>query len=597
MTNSSDSYLDSLGVGFRDALDVVSARLALDMYQCERDEPGSSLKLSTWLSALAEAKAQGKALLRNQEKDIADGTFDGFTPEQQARIAAAPRKARKELRRQARKANTPLRNQWMNSIMDMESQLKRIGAQRPDVQRTQLAALYQNFVVPHSQLMLNRDVPRSAIVSPDWNAVTGKLQLTSSEQTVTNLDTAFSHGRFAVTPESDYPMANISGRMGNTDVIAHAELKSDLDTPEARKIMAELAERLRDPRLGLGPRVQQTIQALMSFWITRRNADGNVVVDIAQLAAALGYVRGEHGYSSETYQNIREYVSAASRTNLRAMFPESPMRPRIEERAFSFTYFDTADGATNDRPSKGWLALGFRPGSYLAGATERVGALLKGYDRDLNRLHPVKERGELLLGKYLENQWRFNWNKTPGQVRRTMRELLTNGMGLSEETVMRPAMKTLTMLSDALDRLEEMGTVKYWEADDRWQSVTDYLEPQGVRRSDRRMNPRLWQSALDACIDIEAGKQYHAHYINHGLTYQGTAKVAAPDSALLALKDYMARTDRSQAMIAKDLGVSKSLLSQLLSRDRTITPAVAEKIDRLVNQGTTLPLPLLEPPK
>lgn len=587
-------HLDSLGTGFRDAPDVVAGRMALDIFGSEIKEPGSSLELSTWLTALAEARAHSQALFLKHERELADGTHARLTPEQQMHVAALNKADRKELRKGARQANSGLRKQVKDALREMEKQLNRIGAKRPADRRTQLAALFENYVVPYAQLMLNKDVPRSAIVRPDWDAVTGKLQTTSSENTILQLETAFSHGRFAVTPESDYPMADISGRMGNADVIAHAELKSDLDTPEARQIMAALAERLSDPRLGLGPRVQQTIQALMSFWITRKNADGNVVVTIAQLADALGYTYGEHGYSSEAYQNIREYVEAASRTNLRAMFPDSPKQPRVEERAFSFTYFDTADGSTNDRPSKGWLALGFRPGSYLAGATERVGALLKGYDKDLNRLNPVNERGELLLGKYLENQWRFNWNKTPGQVRRTVRELLTNGMGLSEEAASRPAMKTLTLLSDALDHLEELGTVKSWEADDRWQAVYDQLTPQAGKQ--KRMNARLWQSALDACIDIEAAKQYHAHYINHGLTYQGASPAAVTSAPLMALKQYMARTDRSQAVIAKDLKISKSLLSQLLTGKRTVSDEVAEKIDQLVNQGTTLQLPL-EPPK
>lgn len=569
---------NDLSEGFQQAADVLAVRYALDVYSTVSMHPEANLELdlTMWRTTLANAKADGQRIMREHIDDMANKGGSKFE--------------RKSIRREATKINDHLKQRMTKAYREIERQLNQIEARPQEVRRAQLSALYKNYVLPHVHLTLDRSVPRSAIVKPDFEAVTGKLQTTSSENTVLQLETAFSHGRFAVTPESDYPMADISGRMGNADVIAHAELRSDLDTPDARKIMAGLADRLRDPRLGLGPRVQQTIQALMSFWITRKNAAGNVTVTIQQLAEALGYAYGEHGYSAEAYQNIREYVEAASRTNLRAMFPDSPKQPRVEERAFSFTYFDTADGSTNNRPSKGWLALGFRPGSYLAGATERVGALLKGYDRDLNRLNPVNERGELLLGKYLENQWRFNWNKTPGQVRRTVRELLTNGMGLSDGVISRPAMKTLTQLSDALDHLEEMGTVKSWEADERWQAIDDQLTPQDGKQ--KRMNARLWQSALDACIEIEAAKQYHAHYINHGLTYQGTAKAAAPDSPLVALKDYMARTDRSQAMIAKDLKISKSLLSQLLTGKRAVSAEVSEKIDELVNQGTNLQLPL-----
>jgi hypothetical protein len=555
--------------GFKSAADVIASRFALGVAILEKDHPGARLEFSTWETALNEARQQGEELFREHRRTVAKS---GLPKSQRKAVVGR---------------NSKLREQVNVALQSIDRKLKPIASLPPAEQRRELDTLFHNYVMHFAHLTL-AGVPGSAIVAPDWEAVRGRLQTASSEQVLLNLETAFSHGKFSVSPDSDFPIANISGSLGGAGITAHAELRSDLDTPETRAIMRELAERLRDPRVGLGPRVQETVQALMSLWLTRRDASGAAVVTISELAGELGYEHGPNGFHPDAYEQIRGFVKAAASTNLRAMFPDSPGRPRIEEKAFTFTYFDREDDAAGNRPSDAWIALGFRPGEYLARGIDRSGALLKGFDRKLNQLHPVNERAELLLGKYLENHWRFNWNNAAGIVRRSVRELLIEGIGMGEQTAARPAMATLTALSDALDRLEEMGTIKSWEADERWQAVYDALAPGGRRR---RMSGSLWRSALEACVTIEAGKQYHAHYRNHGLTY----KERSDADPIHALRNYMARSNRSQAMIASDLHISPAMLSRLLTGKRTASPELAERIDSLVNQGTTLTLPLIDP--
>lgn len=495
--------------------------------------------------------------------------------------------------REQRDINNGVRRRLKAELSAIEGEIHGIRKQPRAERERQLRALVEQFIEHRSTHLRAPTAAVVPVAPPDWRAIR-ELDTASSEPVVLKLETAFERGQFKTSAHADYPLANISGRVGNQDVTAHAELRSDLDTPEARAIMQGLADRLGDPRLGLGPRVQQTVQALMKFWLQSRTKAGFVSVTIQQLAHALGYQRDEHGYRAEVYEQIREYVETAARASLqvRGLPPlkeGTGNAATLTGAAYNFEYLDDT-GAARGAPSKHWTAITFRPGSFLTLAADRDGALLKGFDPELNRLNPKNERGPLLLGKWLENQFRFNWNKSPGRIERRVRTLLVEGMGLSDKAASRASIETRNALEAALDRLEELGTVKAWHGDARWQTVDEQLEPQGGRP--RRMTRGLWLVALESMVTIEAGQRYEQHYLGHGLTYQG----AAVSELVPALREYLAVTRKpngdpfTQADAAAALSISPSQLSKVLNGSKPITPQLAGRIETLIRQGPTLQL-------
>lgn len=68
---------------------------------------------------------------------------------------------------------------------------------------------------------------------------------------------------------------------------------------------------------------------------------------------------------------------------------------------------------------------------------------------------------------WIDEQFRFNWDKESGLIRRKTRTLLNEGMGLDAD-VSRRDKKLIERLFRALRVAEEKGTLEQWEPDDGW---------------------------------------------------------------------------------------------------------------------------------
>lgn len=470
----------------------------------------------------------------------------------------------------------------------LERMIRDIQSQPQKERKRQLEALHDRFVKHRGLEVLGKRLgPAVPAAPPDWQAVRGQLKRASSESVVLNLDEAFERGKFAATEHAEYPIHDISGTVGGRWLTAFAELRTDLDTVETREIMRRLSEKLADRRFALGPRTQETGQALNALWFERRNKEGYATVTIQQLAEILRYQSGPDGYDSDALAQIRECVDTLKHAHLSALGLVAA-QSRTAGAMYEFTYHDLAGGA-GESLSKTWLALTFRPGAVLTGVIESDTRLFMAFDPELNRLNPKNERGPLLLGKYLERVFRLNWYEGRGVVTRRVRVLLVDGMGLTGGEIARPSIEKLNALSDALDLLEQLGIVKHWQGDEHWQSVDDALEPRDGRQP--RMKRGLWDVALESIVTIEAGQKYEQHYRDLGLTYQG--KKALPHLSNPLVQDllaHIAETGRARGAIAGELGITPSHLSRVLAGKRRITPELATRITTLIQQGKTLPL-------
>ena len=502
------------------------------------------------------------------------------------------------------KGNQPNRQaakqQYETELRAIEAISKQLKKQLADIeklaladQRTKLDALYSNYAAHNYETL--GEVPVSKVDVPDWQAMTGELKKASSEQTVLHVEQAFERGQFHSGPTADYPIANISGRLGGAEIRAHAELTPDeslVADGTGREIMGKLAERLRDPKLGLGPQVQAALQSLVSFYLTRRQRDNSVNVTIAELAEFMGYQKGPNGFHPDAYTSVRDAVRPLESLTVQAFnlpaLKGHQLPTNLQERAFTFTYFAENDGS-GARPAQRWLTLSFRPNKYYTAALTAPGSLLMGTDRRINRLNPKNERGERLLGKYLERHWRMNWDKGHGSITRSVRGLLTDGMGLDDAAAEKPSVETWQRLEDALDKLQDIGTVRNWEGNSTWAEVRERLQPENG--TPRRMTQSLWNKLLGATVTVEAAGQYLEHYKHHGLVYKG----GDSDPLLLELREYRARANRPDARIAEDLAISTAMLSQIINGKKKISEQIRPRIEQLIVSDATLPLPFDEP--
>ena len=500
----------------------------------------------------------------------------------------SPQRASKADKKKWRAELDRTRNHQQIIRKNLTATLADIAKLSESEQKAKLRALHQNFAQHNLEIM--GEAPLSAIMIPDFKAATGELHTTSSEQTVLKLETAIERGTFKSSTHNENPTHDISGLMGGTKIRALAELTPDENMRESGAgvaVMRKLAERLADPKLGFGINVQRALQALTHFYITRRQNDNSVNVTINELADFLGFQRGANGHHrSDAYTTVREAVLPLESLSVQAFDLPSlkgfDLQTKISERAFSLTFYATDDGS-GDRPAKRWNTLSFRPNKYYTAALMNPGSLLMGTDKKLNRLHPVNQRAEALLSKYLERQWRINLKNDHGSLNYKVKTLLTDGVGLPDNIEEKPSAETWHKLIDVLDTLTDNGTIKHWEGDERWQEIRDMLEKDGGRK---RMSKNLWRSLLEARVSIEAAGQYLRHYKNHGLTYQG----ASADPLVGELRQYIERSGRIHARVAEDLLISKGMLSQILTSTKKISPAIRERIELLLIRDSTLPL-------
>jgi len=562
---------------FPDADAAVTRNFARRFAASVQDKPKAYLDVEAWRAVLRVMLEETREIVAAKQASV------------KARKDAPENIKHKTLRDNAallRKAKTALR-----IVQDQIDQAARLpGPARAE----RLTALWRNWIMPtvHSY----GEMPGKYLAAPDWQAATGVLRKESSEPTAIKLGDALERGKFRRTEDSDYPLADVSGRLGNASVIAHAEITPNVDDGvdgDGAAIVQAIAERLADPKLGHGIRTERAYAGLMHAWLARRGVDGNATITIGELALDMGFTRDpRRGFDSDVFLAVRECVAVLARLTMKAFnlpaLKGLNLPTKLEELAFTFTYFAPQDGSGR-RAGEAWEALSFRPNKYLSAAVTQKGAFIMGTDPKLNRLSPRRERAEVLIGKYLERQWRMNLNKEHGSVTRTVLALLTNGMGLADDDARSPRAETLDRLVAALDKLEEhVRTLKHWQGDDQWQAAM--AEADAIREEGKYVTRGIWQKLLDARITMEAGTQYMEHYSGHSLTYQGGNNV---DPLAQEFRGYLVRVGRAQATVAAEIGMSASALSRFLAGStKSIKPRARERIEALIAAEKQAPLPL-----
>jgi hypothetical protein len=258
----------------------------------------------------------------------------------------------------------------------------------------------------------------------------------------------------------------------------------------------------------------------------------------------------------------------------------------MEGMGHNFTFFN--DTELSGRASKGWTAIRYSMGEVIKAFAARDEAMLMGRDLELNKLNPRNERWEVLLGKYCENQWRFNWNTAPGSITRSVQTLLTAGAGLSEAEADRPAIKTLDRLDEALEKLRELGTVRSFTFDETVTVVREHLQ-----QNNGRMTRSQWAAVLASMVTVESGKQYNQHYQNHGLTYTGKRKGRVElQPIIVETLQLLQTTNKAQATLAAEIGISAATLSRYLAGKSKPPAQVIEKLELALATERQQQLPL-----
>lgn len=470
------------------------------------------------------------------------------------------------------------------SIVKVLCEAENASSSAPADSQKMLQTLYAR--VEHQKNLFDAGVPVNVMAPVDLTQ-RSNLQKSSSEPVVLNLEKVLERGQFERNEHMRGPMADISGTTGREEIRASAELwgiegESDLDRQATGDAHAEW---LRDPMSGGGVKTAQAVQALMTFWLTKKDSEGRVTVTIAMLAEAMGYTPNANGHHPDHYKKVRECIDVLRTVNLHAQSQlinkkTGTARPlTVEGAGWNFTFIN--DTESGGRASKGWTAIKYSMGEVLRHFAGRDQAFLMGRDFKLNKLNPLNHRFEVLLGKYLENQFRLTWNNTPGTVTRSVYKLLTDGAGLSAEEAHRPATATLDRLEEKLEKLQKLETVRAFYFDG---TVTDVRER--LQQKNGRMTQRRWDAVLISMVTIESGKQYNEHMKNHGLTYTGKRQGRVElHPVILETLQLLQTTNRSQATLAAEIGITPAALSKYLAGKHKPPAQVIEKLEEaLENQ-------------
>lgn len=511
-------------------------------------------------------------------------------------LTSRPKPERKSLKgRIERKAN-----EARAEARKMRDLLNGIGTKPQAEIDRHLEAMFEN-VVKHQGRQIGV-VPGRAIGIPNWEAASS-LTLASSEKLALQMGEAYERGRFQPVPRSPFPTATITARDDPEDfardVLMYAELvanqRPNAEPSEAeQRQLQEIAERLGDPRSAAGPRTAQLLTAILATWLRSRRADNSVTVTVYQLAEMLRYEPHKSGgYRARDLDEIREYWATISMTRLSSpdgrrqgplMAVNEYGSDELGKEPHQGQELLTPADLIKQTASARWTHLRVTPHEAfirLAGSK-----MVMGRDDDLNRLHPVNERADLLLGKRLEVDFRVNWNRGRGRLIRRVEELL-DAAGLPTD---KPRIATLRRLETALGKLEEShGTLREWrDLDGRFSEILETVGVADTLGYSQRMTEARWRSALESRIELEAGAAYANHYRNFGLTDQK----AKGGTLAGELQQYLATSGRSQAVVAEELGVSRQYLSTVLSGKRPMSPAMEKRISDLLQRASTLPLPL-----
>ena len=455
-------------------------------------------------------------------------------------------------------------NKAMEQVIDL------LERSTPNDREKQLNALWNDFIKHTGQLY--KQVPGEKVKSPDFKQIM-KLAITSSEQPIRNLETAYERGKFKGNDLSDHPIANISGSVGGEFIEMAAEI-----TPlegEDKELVFKLAEMLGSPLSNAGPKTQQTFAAVLHLWLVRRK----------ERKEELTIHKQERGsYQQNALNTIRECIATLARTRLTFATPTPIVRGKVVLSSAAVLGVVTYHTIGIELPPGGriddhWKAISVKLNSFIEIASGE--GFIKGSDfKKLNSLDSVKERAELFMGKYLEHEWRLNWNKTPGVVVRRLGVLLESGLGVPANMFMSRPRKEIEKLERALDHLQDTSIIKYFEYG------PEYVELMECKR----ITPEILVKLFDIRVRIEAGNQYLVHYQNFGLKHK--AAKALP-SIVTELKEYLSGSATSQAVAAQDLNIAKGTISQYLSGRTTPSKKNAEKIRiYLDNKGKSLNLEL-----
>lgn len=491
------------------------------------------------------------------------------------------------------KINGKKEHESANAERDRIAQLlDSIAACSPKEQATRLDALRHN-VVKHQGKQL-ATLPASSVGTPNWEA-SSKLSLSSSERLALQMGDAYERGGFE-TRGTPYPTAYITSRDDPDDyvrkVLVYAELVANQrpnaePTPSEQEYQRAIAVRLGNPRSAAGPRTAQLLLAILALWLRARRDDNSVTVTINQLAEMMRYAQHKGSYRKRDLEEIRECWATISITRLSSSDGSSqgPILALNEYITDELEHDDilaqellTAADRIKNSASARWTSLRVTPHPGFIRIAGGKRALLMGRDDDLNKLHPVNERADLLLGKRLEVDFRRSWNHGRGRVVRSVRVLL-EGADLQTE---KPRMSTLRRLESALEKLEAAGTIREWrDLDGRFGEALD-----SAGTGDRRLTESRWRSALESRIELEAGAAYAEHYRNFAL------KSPNESGLIEEIQNHLRATGRSQAMLAEVLGISRQYLSSILSGKRRVPTALEQRINELLKRESTLQLPL-----
>jgi hypothetical protein len=487
----------------------------------------------------------------------------------------------------------------------IEQQLDEIAACPPDEQARRLDALYHNVVLHQGQQLAT--LPASSVGTPNWE-VASKLSLASSEKLAIQMGEAYERGGFEPVGSSPYPTAAIYARddpehfvrevLLYAELVANQRLNAEPSTLE-QKQLKELAERLGDPKSAAGPRTAQVLCEVLAAWLRSRRDDNSVTLTIYQLAEVLRYKPHQRGgYRARDLDEIRDCWATISMTRLTS--PDGRLQgPLMAVNDWGAEGMDHDDILAQElltpadlikkSAAARWTHIRVTPHQLfirLAGANR---AQVMGRDNDLNKLHPVKERADLLLGKSLEVDFRINWHRGRGRLVRRVEELL-RAAGLPTD---KPRIATLRRLEDALEKLDDAGTLREWrDLDGRFDEMMGTAAVADTLGRLARMTENRWRSALESRMELEAGAAYVKHYRNFGLT-----KEPKDGGALIGeIQQHLVRTGSSQAVLAENLGITRQYLSSILNGKRRISEALEQRINDLLKQASTLQLPLGEPP-
>lgn len=539
--------------------------------------------IATWRRILASAKSAAIEKLKGLR----------------TAIASQPKDQRKKLKQRVEREF----NLVEAEAARIESALGEIADAAAVEIPTRLKNLYS--VVQHQRGLLGA-VPGRDIGTANWREAS-ELSTHTSEKVALELSSAIERGRFSTPPRGLFPAAEISSRPEDdpekfaSAVLMFAELVHNqrpgaIPTEEEQRQLNEIAKRLGDPRSADGPRTAQLLGAILAAWLSSRRTDNSVSVTIDQLAERLRYEKHQSGgYRTRDLDEIRNYwitlttvrLSSADGRRQGPLFAVNDYGSTVEDDEHAQELL-TPDDLIRRSASARWTHLRVTPHESFVRLASSHSPMLMGRDENLNRLHPVNERHDLLLGRWLEEQFRLNWKQGRGLLTRRVDTLLA-GADLPTD---KPRIATLRRLVAALNKLEEEhGTLREWrDIDGRLDEILGTVGEENDLGYSPRMTPSRWRSALESKIELEAG----VAYVKHQQAFASPKRRGSIEgqSWVSDLQQHLAQTGRSQAVVAEELGVTRSTLSRILSGKTRLSPAVAERIEAMLRRASTLELPL-----